>query len=90
LFSARIIFVGGKYYAVSDGVWFVSENAQGPWVVADNVPSDVYSIPPSSPVYHVKYVYVYDSTPDRFSEMGALAKRNGSTSIVCCTQNGVL
>ena len=59
-----IIFVGGKYYAVSDGVWFVSEHAQGPWAVADNVPSDVYSIPPSSPVYHVKYVYVYDSTPD--------------------------
>jgi len=59
-----IIFVDGKYYAVSDGVWFVSDNAQGPWAVADNVPPDVYSIPPSSPVYHVKYVYVYDSTPD--------------------------
>jgi hypothetical protein len=59
-----IIFVAGKYYAVNDGVWFASENAQGPWVVADNVPSDIYSIPPSSPVYHVKYVYVYDSTPD--------------------------
>lgn len=59
-----VIFVGGKYYAVSDGVWFVSERAQGPWAVADSVPPDVYSIPPSSPVYHVKYVYVYDSTPD--------------------------
>ena len=59
-----IIFAEGKYYAVSDGVWFVSDNAQGPWVVADNVPSEVYSIPPASPVYHVKYVYVYDATPD--------------------------
>lgn len=59
-----IIFVGGKYYAVSDGVWFVSESARGPWAVCDFVPPAVYSMPPASPVYHVKYVYVYDSTPD--------------------------
>ena len=59
-----IIGVGGKYYAVSDGVWFVSDNALGPWAVCDFVPPDIYSIPPASPLYHVRYVHVYDSTPD--------------------------
>lgn len=59
-----IILVGGKYYAVSDGVWFVSDSALGPWAVCDFVPPKIYSIPPTSPLYHVRYVYVYDSTPD--------------------------
>ena len=59
-----IILVGGKYYAVNDGVWFVSDNPLGPWVVCDSVPAEMYSIPPTSPVYPVRYVYVYDSTPD--------------------------
>ena len=59
-----IIFVGGKYYAVSDGVWFVSDSAGGPWAVCDFVPPKIYGMPPTSPVYHVKYVYIYDATPD--------------------------
>jgi hypothetical protein len=59
-----IISVGGKYYAVSDGVWFVSDSPLGPWTVCDFVPPKIYSIPPTSPLYHVRYVYVYDSTPN--------------------------
>ena len=59
-----IILVGGRYYAVDDGVWFVADNPLGPWAVCDMVPPDIYSIPPSSPLYHVRYVYVYDATPD--------------------------
>ncbi|MBZ5508025.1 MAG: hypothetical protein LAO78_21390 [Acidobacteriia bacterium] len=59
-----ILLVGGKYYAVSNGVWFVAAGPSGPWAVADFVPPEVYTIPPEVPVYHVKYVYVYDSTPD--------------------------
>ena len=58
-----IIHARGKYYAVSNGVWFVAENPLGPWSVCDFVPPEIYSIPPTVPVYHVKYVYVYDSTP---------------------------
>lgn len=53
-----------KYYAVSNGVWFVADDPLGPWAVCDSVPPEIYSIPPTAPVYHVKYVYVYDSTPD--------------------------
>ncbi|MGE5323833.1 MAG: hypothetical protein ACM3SW_13275 [Actinomycetota bacterium] len=59
-----IIRFRGKYYAVSNGVWFVADDPLGPWAVCDFVPPEIYSIPPTSPVYHVKYVYVYDSTPD--------------------------
>jgi hypothetical protein len=62
--SDDIISVGGRYYAVSDGVWFVADDPNGPWAVCDNVPSDIYSIPPTAPVYPATYVYVYDSTPD--------------------------
>jgi hypothetical protein len=60
----NIIRVGDRYYAVSDGVWFVANIPTGPWIVCDSVPQEIYTIPPSSPVYPVTYVYVYDSTPD--------------------------
>ena len=41
-----------------------SDNSNGPWVVADSIPSEIDTIPPESPVYNVKYVHVYDSTPE--------------------------
>lgn len=59
-----VIQVGVKYYACVNGVWFVSDSPNGPWVVADSVPEQIYQIPPSSPVYRTSYVYVYDSTED--------------------------
>ncbi|HYX53663.1 MAG TPA: hypothetical protein VE783_09425, partial [Candidatus Limnocylindrales bacterium] len=62
--SDDVLFVHGRYYAVSNGVWFVADDPRGPWAVADFVPPEIYSIPPTVPVYHVKYVYVYDSTPE--------------------------
>jgi len=61
--ATPVIRVNGKYYAVDNGVWFVSSAAKGPWVVADSVPGEVQDIPPSSPVHNIKYVYVYDYTP---------------------------
>ncbi len=56
--------VEGKYYSVHDGVWFVSANAKGPWVVSTIVPDVIYTIPATHPKYNVTYVYIYDSTPD--------------------------
>ncbi len=53
-----------KYYAVDNGVWFESYNATGPWTVATDRPDEVDIIPPSYPVYNMKYVYVYDVDPD--------------------------
>ena len=54
---------GASYYAVQNGVWFTSANATGPWTVAITVPPAIYSIPPSSPLHYVTYVYVYGYTP---------------------------
>lgn len=59
-----VLLIEGKYYCCDNAVWFASSGPAGPWAVCTEVPRDVQSIPPSSPVYNVKYVYVYDSTPD--------------------------
>ena len=62
--ATPVIQVGNRYYAVDNGVWFLSNSLSGPWVVADEVPADIYSIPASAPVHNVTYVRVYDSTPE--------------------------
>lgn len=56
-----VIRAGNRYYAAKDGVWFVSDSAVGPWTVADAVAPEIYSIPPSSPLYHDRFLYVYGS-----------------------------
>ncbi len=61
--SETVIQVGGKYYVVKDGIWFVGDSPKGPFEVATSVPDEVYKIPPSSPVYNVTYVRVYESSP---------------------------
>jgi hypothetical protein len=54
----------GNYFALNNGVWFISDDAYGPWKVANDRPRDIDNIPPSSPAYNTRYVYVYDYTPD--------------------------
>ena len=51
------------YYAVTAGVWFTATQLTGPWVVASSVPTVIYTIPPSSPIYYVTYVRIYEATP---------------------------
>ena len=62
--QSSVIRQGNTYYAVENGVWFESQSPNGPWVVSTQRPDQVDEIPPSSPVYNIKYVYVYDVTPD--------------------------
>jgi hypothetical protein len=62
--SAEVIHAAGRYYAVQHGVWFVSDSASGPWAVADMIPAEIYTIPPSCPLYHLRYVYVYGASPE--------------------------
>ncbi len=50
-----------QYYAVNNGVWFVAPDVTGPWIVAVEVPEEIYAIPASSPLHYVTYVRVYDS-----------------------------
>jgi hypothetical protein len=62
--SVPIIQVSpNAYYAVTAGVWFTAARLTGPWSVATSVPTAIYSIPPSSPIYYVTYVRIYEATP---------------------------
>jgi hypothetical protein len=56
-----VIRTGESYYAVDKGVWFVAAAPAGPWQVAAEVPEEVYTIPPGSPVYYATFVRVYDA-----------------------------
>lgn len=63
--GAQVIRISKKYYAVDNGVWFVSDKATGPWKVADTIPKEeIDKIPPSSPVYNLTYVEIFNSTPE--------------------------
>jgi len=62
--TSTVLKSGGKYYCVDKGVWFVSSAAKGPWKVSEERPKEVDKIPASSSAYNVKYVYVYESTPE--------------------------
>ena len=61
--STQVLSSGARYYACDQGVWYVSASPNGPWEVSTERPADVERIPPASPAYQVKYVYVYDVTP---------------------------
>lgn len=62
--SGTVLLAGGKYYAVENGVWFVSDKPDGPWKVSADRPADVDKIPPENQAYNVKYVYIYETTPE--------------------------
>jgi hypothetical protein len=62
--SSSVILSEKTYYACDNAVWFTAQTPTGPWTVATEIPKDVQKIPPSSPVYNVKYVYIYESTPE--------------------------
>lgn len=55
-----VIRTGDRYYAVDNAIWFVAASPQGPWEVAAEVPEEIYTIPPESPVYYATFVHVYD------------------------------
>lgn len=62
--NEQVIKVGEIYFVLKDGVWFSGTSPNGPWTVANMVPDEIYKIPPSSPVYNVTYVRVYQTEPD--------------------------
>jgi len=59
-----VIKMGDIYYMCFQAVWFMSKSPTGPWEVATNVPKEIYTIPASSPSYHVTYVTVVESAPN--------------------------
>ena len=62
-----VLLVDGRFYLCLNAVWYVADNADGPWQVADFIPAAVYSIPSSSPAYHVTHVNVYESDDETVS-----------------------
>jgi hypothetical protein len=62
--SYSVIKLDARYYCCHQAVWYVGGTPQGPWQVADKVPDEIYTIPPSNKNYNTTYVHVYDSTPE--------------------------
>jgi hypothetical protein len=54
--SDKVIKAGDMYYLCFQAIWFVSSTPNGPWKTAESVPKEIYTIPPSSPVYNLTYV----------------------------------
>jgi hypothetical protein len=59
-----IEYRGDPYYAVDHGVWFTAGSPRGSWAVATSVPREIYTIPPSSPLYYATFVDIYGATAD--------------------------
>jgi hypothetical protein len=60
----EVLYADERYYACDQGVWYIADDPYGPWCVSETRPLGVDDIPPSCPVYHVRYVYIFDWTPD--------------------------
>lgn len=61
--SSSVVLYNGIYFTVDNGVWFQGPSPSGPWTVSTERPDEVDRIPPNSPLYNIKYVYIYDVTP---------------------------
>jgi len=59
-----VLLLNGEYYCCDNAVWYQSNSPLGPWQLCLQVPSDIYTIPPSCPDYPCTYVYDYGYTPD--------------------------
>jgi len=60
----QVLQIGGAYYCCDNAIWFIANDAKGPWAVCDSLPEEISKIPPESAAYNTKYVYIYESTPE--------------------------
>ena len=77
----EIIRVGDLYYMCFDGVWFMARDPNGPWSVANSVPGEIYTIPPSSSAHNVTYVTVKDE--DKDDDWVEFAATAGYSGMMC-------
>jgi hypothetical protein len=59
-----VVKLNNKYYACDNGAWYESESPKGNWDVCVEVPDEIYTIPPSCPIYNATFVKVYDYDDD--------------------------
>lgn len=62
--SFPVIETNKHYYACQYAVWYESEKPGGPWRICVSVPDSINMIPPTCPIFNVKFARVYGSTPD--------------------------
>jgi hypothetical protein len=62
--DASVVLASGRYYTCYNAVWYNGGSPAGPWEICTSVPADIYTIPPSCPIYPVRFVYVYGHTAD--------------------------
>jgi hypothetical protein len=74
-----------SWYAVQEGVWFYATEATGPWAVTNQIPPEIYAIPPTSPIYHAIHSRVISSSTDvvyyGYPTTGSLAPEGGATGV---------
>lgn len=61
--SSQVLLYRDRYYCCDQGVWFSATSPHGIWAVAVEVPQEFQRIPPDNPCHNVRYVVVYDATP---------------------------
>lgn len=59
-----VLLINGTFYSCDNGIWYESKEANGPWIVSISRPEQVEDIPAEYPIHRVKYVYIFDYTPD--------------------------
>jgi len=57
--DAAVIGCEGNYYCCYNGVWYNCAHPTGRWTICDRVPRNIYTIPPSCPLYPVRFCYIY-------------------------------
>ncbi|MGL1888426.1 MAG: hypothetical protein OCD76_18055 [Reichenbachiella sp.] len=62
--ASAVFLSNGVYFLCDNAVWFHSNTPTGPWTASDVRPVDIDKVPSSNPNYNVKYVYIYESTPE--------------------------
>jgi hypothetical protein len=60
---SSVLLVAGQYYCCYNAVWYLSPHPAGPWNLCTSVPAVIYTIPPTCPIYSVRYCHVYAVTP---------------------------
>ena len=58
-----VVCCSGTYYCCYNAVWYQCATPRGRWDLCRRVPAAIYTIPPSCPIYPVRYCYVYGYTP---------------------------
>ena len=62
--DAQVVAAAGRFYLCDQGVWYVTEDANGPWRVSDVRPPGLDALEPSCPIYNLRFVDIYGVTPD--------------------------